>query len=73
MNKIIKKAAQIVGGQTALAEAISVSQPRVWNWINRDNKVPIEFVIPICEAAGYAVKPHQIRSDYFKQDYTPSP
>lgn len=68
MNKSIQKASKIVGGQTALAEALSISQTRVWNWINRDKRVPIEFVPGICRATNFEVKPHEIRPDFFNEE-----
>ena len=65
MKENIRKAVKIAGGQVALAKAIKVSQPRVWNWIHRDHCVPAKFVLPICEAIDYQLKPSDLRPDVF--------
>jgi DNA-binding transcriptional regulator YdaS (Cro superfamily) len=37
----------------------------VWNWINRDRKVPAEFVLAIERATGGRVTRHQLRPDIY--------
>jgi len=43
------EAVKLAGGQSALAEKLSalapspVSQARVWNWVNRDQRAPAEM------------------------------
>ena len=59
----IKNAVQAAGGQTALARKLGVGQGRVWNWINRDAKVPAEFVLAIEQATG--VSRHDLRPDIY--------
>jgi DNA-binding transcriptional regulator YdaS (Cro superfamily) len=52
----LERAVSLAGGQSAFAMAITkrrarsggdtsgpVSQARIWNWLNRDKKVPAEF------------------------------
>lgn len=48
----LKEAIELVGSQAELARRIStaehpVKQQHVWNWLNRDKKVPAEVVLPI--------------------------
>lgn len=68
MIENLRKAVELAGGQTRLARMINVSQPRLWNWINRDKTVPAEFVQPICDAVDNKVKPHELRGDIFSDD-----
>ena len=65
MIKNLQKAVDIAGGQTRLAKLIGVSQPRLWNWLNRDLVVPAEYVHPICSAVDNKVKPIELRPDIF--------
>lgn len=65
MIENLKKAIDLAGGQTQLSKAINVSQPRLWNWLNRDKIVPAEFVRPICQAVQDQIKPHELRPDIF--------
>ncbi|PTQ89816.1 transcriptional regulator [Agitococcus lubricus] len=59
----LQKAIDIAGGQHALAKICQTSQPRIWNWMNRDKKVPAEFVLTIEKATG--VSRHELRSDLY--------
>lgn len=59
----LQKAIDIAGGQHALARLCKTTQPRIWNWMNRDKKVPAEFVLPIEKATG--VSRHQLRPDIY--------
>lgn len=61
----LEKAIEIVGSQTALASACGIKQAYIWNWLNRDKRVPAEYVIPACKATGFQVTPHQMRSDIY--------
>lgn len=61
----LEKAIAIVGSQTALATACGIKQAHIWNWLNRDKRVPAEYVIPICKATKFKVTPHQMRSDIY--------
>lgn len=61
----LEKAIAIVGSQTALATACGIKQAHIWNWLNRDKRVPAEYVIPICRATNYKVTPHQMRPDIY--------
>jgi len=65
MKENLLKAVEIAGGQAALAKAINVSQPRIWNWLNRDHTIPAQYVIPICEAINFRLSPADLRPDVF--------
>ena len=65
MIENLEKAIGLAGGQTQLAKMIGVSQPRMWNWLNRDKTVPGEYVRPICEAVNNQVLPSELRPDIF--------
>ena len=65
MKEKIRKAVELAGGQAALAKAIHVSQPRVWNWIHRDHHVPAKYVLPICQAIDFKLQPSDLRPDVF--------
>ncbi len=63
MNKsALKKAVEIAGGQTALAELIGSTQGHVSKWLER-NYVPPEFVLTIERATG--VSRHELRPDIY--------
>ncbi len=68
MIENLEKAVSLAGGQTKLALAIGISQPRLWNWLNRDNSIPAEFVRPICQAVNNEVSPDELRPDIFGPD-----
>lgn len=62
---MLEKAIELAGGQSELARIINVSQPRIWNWLHRDKKVPAEYVNAIVNATGERVTRHQLRPDIF--------
>ncbi len=61
----LEKAVELVGGQTALAASIGVKQTHVWNWLNRDKRVPAERVIAVEEATDGQVSRHELRPDIY--------
>lgn len=52
MRNALRKAIEVAGGQSALAKAIGVTQPHIWNWLNRDGHVPVEYVFAIEKVTG---------------------
>lgn len=49
---LIQEIIELAGGQTALAGVCStpkkpITQSHVWNWLNRDKKIPPRHAIPI--------------------------
>ena len=65
MNQAIEKAVEIAGGQSSLALALGVSQPRVWNWLHKSQISP-EFVIPVEKVTG--VSRHELRPDIYPRN-----
>lgn len=63
-----KKSVNEVGGQTEMGRRLGLSQARVWNFLNRDKKVPAEFVVDICCMPEVSAEPHQLRPDVFPAD-----
>jgi DNA-binding transcriptional regulator YdaS (Cro superfamily) len=60
----INRAINIVGNQSKLALAVGVTQQAVQKWAS-SGKVPPEKVIPIAQATGWQVTPHDLRSDLY--------
>ena len=65
-TEALERAVAAAGGQAALAAKIGTTQPRVWNWLNRDSRLPAEFVLPIERATG--VSRHELRPDLYPLD-----
>lgn len=59
----IKRAAECVGSQSALAEAIGVKQPTISEWVRGDRPVPIERCTAIEQATDRAVMRWDLRPD----------
>lgn len=57
----IKRAAESVGSQAALAEAIGVRQPTVSEWARGDRPIPIERCVDIERATGRTVMRWHLR------------
>jgi DNA-binding transcriptional regulator YdaS (Cro superfamily) len=80
----LARAIDIVGSQAELAARLReikknprIKQAHVWNWLNRDKKVPADMVLAIEEAAGTdeetkrpRVARHELRADIYP---TPEP
>ena len=49
--------------QTAMANALGVSQPTVWRWINQTRQLPAEHVLQAEEDTG--VSRHYLRPDIY--------
>ena len=59
------EAVEWAGGQTQLAKLIGVQQPHVWNWLNRDNKLPLERALAIERATRGKVTVAKLRPDLY--------
>lgn len=66
MNEVIARAIQACGSQTALAQRARCSQQAVSNYLRGSRRVPAELVKPLCEAAKWAVLPHEVRPDIYE-------
>lgn len=65
-KEYLERAIKSAGSQSELARLLTefigrpVTQSHVWNWLNRDKKIPSEFVIPIEKVTGvprYCLRP----------------
>ena len=52
--------------EKAMAEALGVSQPTIWRWVNQSKQLPAEYVIPVARLTG--VSPHDLREDIYPRD-----
>ncbi|MDC9777043.1 YdaS family helix-turn-helix protein [Proteus mirabilis] len=60
-----EKAIRTIGGPSAVSRMFGFNSPQsVFNWI-KNNKVPAERVIQLCELGGWVVSPHQLRPDLY--------
>lgn len=64
-GRALEAAVTMVGGQSKLARLLGVSQPNVWHWLNKAERVPAEYVLPIEAATGGRVSRHDLRPDLF--------
>lgn len=61
----LEQAVKILGGQSATARALGVSQPNVYYWLHQAKVVPAEYAIPIELATKGAVTRHDLRPDLY--------
>ena len=52
--------------EQAMADALGVSQPTIWRWVNQSKQMPAEYVIPAARLTG--VSPHDLRDDIYPRD-----
>lgn len=65
-NNPLNRVIAILKTQSALADAVGVKQPNVWNWIHRDGgRVPPEKVLAVSRAVKWVITPHQLRPDLY--------
>jgi DNA-binding transcriptional regulator YdaS (Cro superfamily) len=58
----LERAVQKLGGQSATARALNVSQASVWYWL-KNGKVSAEYTPKLAQLAGLG--PHELRPDIF--------
>lgn len=61
----IERAVRLVDGQSELARRCKTSQPRIWQCLNRNQRVPADLVLPIEAATGGLVTRHELRPDLY--------
>lgn len=61
----IEKAVRIAGGQAELARRCDTSQPRIWQCIHRNQRIPADLVLPIERATAGEVSRHVLRPDLY--------
>lgn len=60
-----EKAIRTIGVPSTVSRMFGFNSPQsVFNWI-KNNKVPAERVIQLCELGGWVVSPHQLRPDLY--------
>lgn len=64
----IEEVVRLAGGQAELARRCKTSQPRIWQCIHRNQRIPADLVIPLEKAVGGVVTRHQLRPDLYPQD-----
>jgi TorA maturation chaperone TorD len=63
-------AVDLVGGQAKLARILGVTQPNVWHWLHKAERVPGEYVLKIEEATAGKVSRHDLRPDLYPRTMT---
>jgi TorA maturation chaperone TorD/DNA-binding transcriptional regulator YdaS (Cro superfamily) len=63
-------AVDMVGGQAKLARMLGVTQPNVWHWLHKSERVPGEYVLKIEEATGGRISRHDLRPDLYPKSMT---
>lgn len=58
-------AVDLVGGQAKLARILGVTQPNVWHWLRKSERVPGEYVLKIEQATGGRISRHDLRPDLY--------
>ena len=58
-------------GQVLMAQALKVSQSRISRWIQRDGRMPAEYVL--LSERLYGVSRHDLRPDIYPVDAPPAP
>ena len=65
MNKLeaLQAACKAFGSQVGMANALGVSQPTIWRWMNNARQLPAEHVLKVEAATG--VSRHHLRPDIY--------
>jgi TorA maturation chaperone TorD len=63
-------AVDLVGGQAKLARILGVTQPNVWHWLHKSERVPGEYVLKIEQATGGKISRHDLRPDLYPRNMT---
>ncbi|WP_082060807.1 transcriptional regulator [Pseudomonas abietaniphila] len=69
----VEKVVRLAGGQAELARRCNTSQPRIWQCLHRNQRVPADLVIPFERAVGRQVTRHELRPDLYPEDEPSSP
>lgn len=75
-EEALRKAVEVIGGQTAMARALSVKtgrsirQQHIWNWLNRDGGLPAAYaplVQSLCRELGEELPCCYLCPDFYLQ------
>lgn len=64
MLPIVRKACELVGGPSKLAEKVGVSRQMLYEW----EKITAEYVLPIEAATAGQITRHEMRPDLYPKD-----
>ena len=64
----IKKAVDLIGGQTATAKnlGMGITQTQVWNWVHRHQQAPAKYIKRISEFTHGSVTVDELLADHEK-------
>ncbi|PHI36323.1 transcriptional regulator [Pseudoalteromonas sp. GCY] len=62
----IKKAVEVVGGQTQVARLLKTKQSVVWHWVNRHGQAPAKYINKISKLTNGQVSVSELLSDHEK-------
>lgn len=64
----VEKVVRLAGGQAELARRCNTSQPRIWQCVHRNQRVPADLVIPFERAVAGQVTRHELRPDLYPKE-----
>ncbi|WP_460420792.1 YdaS family helix-turn-helix protein [Pseudomonas sp. ZL2] len=64
----VETVVRLAGGQAELARRCNTSQPRIWQCVHRNQRVPADLVIPFEKAVNGQVTRHQLRPDLYPEE-----
>ncbi|MNJ71009.1 hypothetical protein D3C77_675080 [compost metagenome] len=64
----VEMVVRLAGGQAELARRCNTSQPRIWQCVHRNQRVPADLVIPFERAVDGQVTRHQLRPDLYPDE-----
>ena len=67
----LEKAVELVGSQAELARRIGKKQAHIWNWLNRDGRIPADMVLAVERATDGKVSRHELRPDIYPPEPEP--
>ena len=62
----LKAARNTFPSEQAMADALGVSQPTIWRWLNQSKQMPAEYVLRTEDITGVAR--HHLRPDIYPRD-----
>ncbi len=60
----IKKAVEIIGGQTKTAKHFEIRQSHVWKWINVNGQAPAKYIKKVSELTDGKVSVKELLADH---------
>ncbi len=65
IERPIDAVVRLAGGQAELARRCNTSQPRIWQCIHRNQRIPADLVIPFERAVAGQITRSQLRPDLY--------